>query len=94
MTITSQNKNYTTITTDGAETIDTIGILNDRMGLARSKHFVTSFKGSGTLEVSDNGTDWIDTGIAQDTQCELSNSLQRFVRISGAGEKVVQLITF
>lgn len=88
MDIKLTSANYATVTTDGAESIDTL-IYNQ---LKPIKHFVTSFQGSGTLEVSDNGTNWIDTGISQNEKIEPQDSLPRYARVSGTGEKIVHLI--
>lgn len=56
------------------------------------KYFISSFIGSGTLEMSDDGENWRDTTIGENTEMDLKDSLQRYGRISGNGSKTVYLV--
>ena len=91
MTIIDQSPNYLSLSLENEEVFDTQTAINSYIS---RKFFVSSFQGTGNLEVSDNQTDWIDTGKAENTAIDISDSLPRYIRISGtAADKVVHLVT-
>ena len=82
-----------TLTVANEAVVDTMFSTEDDATYGR-KYFVTSFQGSGNLEVSDDETNWIDTGKAQNSAIELQDTLPRYIRINGeAGDKVIHLIS-
>ena len=83
-------KHYTKITVNGPVAIDTIF---DNVRTRNEKHFVSSFQGAGNLQVSDDGTNWRDTGVGENDPITLQDSLQRYIRINAAGEKTIYMIS-
>ena len=90
MTITNQSANYITVTLANEEVLDTQRATSGRV---QRKFFATSFQGSGTLEASDNKTNWISSGKSENETIDLQDTLPRYIRINGtAGDKTVHLV--
>ncbi len=83
------NRWYRQIEVDGAAVIDTI---QDGVRQQNMKHFISSFQGDGTLEVSDDKTNWRSTGKTSGDEIEPWVTLPRYARINAAGQKTVHLI--
>ena len=91
MDIIKRSTNYITITIDEDEIVDTQ--ISSQHTTAK-KYFVTSFQGSGILQISDNKENWFTTDREENEAFELHDTLPRYFKIGGTGdEKTVHLIT-
>lgn len=89
MEIINKSTYHLTVKVDGEEVVDTeIAVVK---GYPPSKFVVTYFEGSGTLEASQDGNVWIDSGITENTEVPITATLPRYFRITGSGEKRAHL---
>lgn len=89
MTVTNPSVYHLTITVDGDTPINTE--ITNTPGYSPQKYVVTYFEGSGTLEVSQDGNVWIDTGETENSLVDIKLTLPRYFRITGSGEKRIHL---
>ena len=90
MTILKYSKFTAQVELDGAEVFDTE---IEFTGQPVRKYFLTHFTGAGNLEVSGNGTDFLNTTETENSIIELATTSSKFLRINAAGTKVLNLIT-
>lgn len=77
------------LSADGPEVIDT-EIING-LGYPPTKYFVSYFEGAGTLQVSGDAENWLETNIAENNLVEVTTTLPQYFRISAAGTKIIFL---
>ena len=81
------------LTVDANEVIDTEQHLprNTYNNVPVRDMYVTQFTGDGTLEQSEDKTNWLDTEKGATDALEIYDSWMRYVRITGTGTKTITL---